>query len=101
MARSRIDLQHALLPLAKKVWFVRPPDNKMVYPCIIYRLSNPNVLRANNHAYVQIPRYNVIYISQEVDDNIIQQMLDLFPTCSFDREYESDGLFHYSFMIYY
>lgn len=101
MARSRLDLQHALSPLAKKVWYKRPPDNKMVYPCIIYRLSIPNILRANNHAYAQILGYNVIYIAQESDDDIIRQMMDQFPHCAFDREYESDGLFHYSFTIYY
>ena len=101
MARSRLDLQRELRTLAPKVWYVRPPDNRMTYPCILYRPSKPQVLRADNRAYLHFPCYNVIYISQTANDEITAQMLEAFTHCDFDREYESDGLFHYSFTIYY
>ena len=101
MARSRLELQQELLELAPKAWYKRPPDNKMTYPCIVYRPSKPSVLRANNRAYQIFPCYNVIYICQQADDSITQAMLEKFTHCDFDREYESDGLYHYSFTIYY
>ena len=101
MARSRLDLQAALRQIAPKVWYQRPPDNKMTYPCIIYRMSEPIVLRANNKAYAHFPCYNVIYICQTPNDEIVPQMLAAFTHCAYDREYESDDLYHYSFTIYY
>lgn len=101
MARSRLDLQAELREIAPKVWYKRPADNKMTYPCIVYRMSNPEVFRANNHAYAIIPCYNVIYITQRPDDDIVRTMLEKFTHCGFDREYESDQLYHYSFTIYY
>lgn len=101
MGRSRIQLQDELRELAPKVWFRRPPDNRMSYPCILYRTSVPHVLRADNRAYRITPCYNVIYICSDPDEGIIRRMLEKFAHCAFDREYETDGLYHYSFTIYY
>lgn len=101
MALSRLRLQEALLQLAPKAWYKRPPDNRMTYPCFIYRLSNPDVKRADNKAYIYTPCYNVIYISQEPGDEIVRKMIENFEHCSFDREYQTDGLFHYSFVLYW
>lgn len=101
MAKDRLDLQQKLLTLAPKAWYRRPPDNKMVYPCFVYRMSRPAVRRADNHGYMVVPCYNVIYISQTPDDTIFRRMLETFEYCAADREYESDGLYHYSFTLYW
>lgn len=101
MARSRLELQAKLKEMAPKVWYRRPPDNRMTYPCIIYRYSRPEVWRANNQAYQIFDSYNVIYIAQEPDEAIVHRMLTEFRHCSFDREYESDNLYHYSFTLFY
>ena len=101
MARDRLTLQEELRTLASKAWFRRPPDNKMSYPCFLYRPSKAHTLRADNALYGYMHGYNVIYISKEPNENIEQQMLEKFEYCSFDREYESDGLYHYSFTLYY
>lgn len=97
----RLQLQAELRKITPKAWFKRPPDNKMTYPCIIYRVSRPNVLRANNRMYLKFQCWNVIYISQTPDVGIIRDMLEHFKYCDFDREYETDNLYHYSFTIYY
>ena len=101
MARERTELQQALLAIAPKAWFKRPPDNRMTYPCFIYRPSRPRVIRADNKAYTYYPCYNVIYISQNPDDGITRRMLETFEYCDTDREYEADGLYHYSFTLYW
>lgn len=101
MGRSRLELQKELLEIAPKAWYKRPPNNKMTYPCIIYRMSNPQELRADNRVYHHFPCYNVIYICTAPNDEIVETMLDRFAFCAFDREYESDELYHYSFTIYY
>ena len=52
MARDRTELQAKLLELAPKAWFKRPPDNRMSYPCFIYRPTTPSVQRADNRLYL-------------------------------------------------
>ena len=101
MAKDRLTLQAKLREFAPKVWYKRPPDNKMSYPCIVYRPSNPKILKADNRLYMYEPCYNVIYISQSENDAIQKQMLEAFEYCGIDRQYESDGLYHYSFTIYW
>lgn len=97
----RLQLQAALLKIAPKAWYLRPADNRMTYPCFLYRPSKPFVLHADNRAYAMRPCWNVIYISQEPSLSIIRQMMEAFEWLEFDREYESDNLFHYSFALYY
>lgn len=101
MAQDRLTLQETLLEMAPKAWYKRPPDNKMTYPCFLYRLSRPDVKHADNRVYAYKPCYNVIYISREPSDLVVRQMLERFEYCSFDREYQTDGLFHYSFVLYW
>ena len=48
-----------------------------------------------------MPCYNVIYISEIPDETIERRMLEHFEYCESDREYESDGLYHYSFTLYW
>lgn len=73
----------------------------MSYPCIIYRLSTPSVHRANNRLYMYKNGYNVIYITRDPSETIVREMLEKFEHCSFDREYQSDNLYHYSFKLYW
>ena len=101
MAKSQQSLQAELRELAPRAYFKRLPDNRQCYPCFLYRLSSADVKRADNRAYVITPCYNVIYISQEPSEIIQTEMLEKFCHCSFDREYQADGLYHYSFTLYY
>ena len=101
MARDRLTLQAELRKFAPRVWYKRPPDNKMSYPCIVYRMSNPQTRRADNRVYMYTPCYNVVYMSDGPDDAIGKAMLEHFEHCAFDREYETDGLYHYSFVLYW
>ena len=101
MAKDRLSLQDELRGFASKVWYKRPPDNRMVYPCILYRPSNPQTLHADNRLYMFMSCYNVIYISEEPNDTIDRAMLEHFKYCSVDRQYEADGLYHYSYVLYW
>lgn len=101
MARTQRDLQAALRTLAPKAWLRRPPEHQMTYPCFVYRPSRSRLLWADDKAYLRFPCWNVIYITQEANSDIEARMLETFEYCSMDREYESDGLYHYSFTLYY
>ena len=98
--RQRL-LQKRLTSMGCKAWFQRPPDNKMSYPCFLYRPSRPFVKNANDKPYIYIPCWNVIYISKEPDLGIVRRMLEEFSNCGCDREYENDNLYHYSFTLYF
>lgn len=59
------------------------------------------IKRADNRPYAYFPCFNVIYFSADPDDNITRRMLERFEYCDFDREYQSDGIYHYSFTLYW
>lgn len=101
MARSQTELQARLRGIAPKAWLVRPPDNQMTYPCFIYRRSKSKVRYADNKPWLRWPCWNVIYITDCPKDDIEAIMLNTFDYCAMDREYQSDGLWHYSFTIYF
>ena len=98
---GRLQLQQELREIAPNAWYQKPPTNKMTYPCFVYKAIEPNVVRADNYAYLLMPGYEVLYISQTENDSIWETMLRRFTYCSAGRKYVSDGLFHYPFTIYY
>ena len=97
----RLELQAKLTKLAPKAWYQKPPANQMTYPCFVYKAIQPKVVYANNHGYLTIPGYEVLYISQTEEDGIWQKMLEEFCYCSPGTKYVSDQLYHYPFTIYY
>lgn len=101
MGRSQTDLQAELLKLAPRAWLRRPPDNRISYPCFIYRPSKSMFLRADNRLWHRFPCWNIIYITQDPNSDIEVQMMEHFDYCAVDRIYESDDLYHYSFTLYY
>ena len=96
---GQLELQQKLLTLAPKAWYQKPPANKMTYPCFVYKAVEPIVKRADNKAYLLMPRYEVLYISQEEDDGIWERMNEAFEYCDFGVKYISDQLHHYPFTI--
>ena len=81
--------------------YYQPPENlKIVYPCIVYSLNTFLTRYANNNTYHRRRRYDLIYISREPDEEIVETLADL-PYCSMDKVYTSDNLYHYPYTIYY
>lgn len=82
--------------------YYQPPESiKLRYPCIIYSRDANYVARADNLAYRQKHRYNLIYITYDPDDPLVDEIERHFPMCRFDRFYAADSLNHYSFTLYY
>lgn len=98
---QRLALQAKLKELAPAAWYQKPPANKMSYPCFVYKSIEPKVVYANNRGYINIPGYEVLYITQSENDEIMGRMLEEFCYCSVGRKYVSDNLYHYPFTIYY
>ena len=99
---NRLDLHERLCEVlgSRNVYFQPPESVKLVYPAIVYELSNINNRYANDGVYIQADSYTVTYISKSPDDEIIRALSKL-PTCRFDRGFVSNNLYHKVFTLYY
>ena len=98
----RIELQGILTTLlgSSHVYFQPPESVKLVYPCIIYRLSNIDVTRADNTMYLGKKRYMITIVSRDPDYLLYEEILKL-PYSYFDRFYTADNLNHWVLELYY
>lgn len=101
MARSRLDFQRELRTHAQYAYYMRPQNNKMAYPCFVYKNVTPKQVKADNRNYLTIPCYDVLYISDTENEGIIEEMTSAFGHCMAGAPYIADDLFHYPFTIYY
>lgn len=82
--------------------YYRPPETvKMSYPCVVYDMDKPHILRANNRIYSFKNCYTVTFISTNTQWIDIETVLNAFEFSEFDRVYISDRLTHWVFRIYY
>ena len=68
------------------------------YPAIIYSLDEYNTMSANNKKYSVQKEYGVTLITKDPDSDLPDKLI-MLPTSRFDRNYESDGLYHSVFTI--
>jgi hypothetical protein len=98
----RLDL-HALLAAAlgsNNVYFQPPPDDKMIYPCIVYERSDVSTRFADNVPYQHDKRYKVTVIDRD-PDSLVPDVISQFRRCSFNRHYTADNLNHDVFDLYF
>lgn len=99
----RIELHEKLCDIlgSRYVYFQPPESVKLHYPCIIYSLSNMNLVRADNKLYLHKNRYMVMVVDEDPDSTIHEDILEGFQYCSFDRAYTADNLNHRVLTLYY
>jgi hypothetical protein len=99
---KRVELHKKLVEaLGSNYVYFQPPESvKLVYPAIVYDLSNVRKVRTNNGVYLFHDCYTVIHIYDDVEMNMTHQMMETFQYCGFDRQYISDGLYHDVYTIY-
>lgn len=85
----------------KKAYFQPGRSTKLVYPCIIYNISDIDVDRADDRAYQQRTRYSVEVIDPDPDSDIPHRLVQAFRMCSYDRFYTADNLNHHVYTIYF
>lgn len=101
MKSRRHELHDKLKTVCNTVYFQPPRSESMKYPCIRYELAGIPTARADNKVYLNWKRYTVTYITENPDDEVVAQLLELLPHVSFDRQYKSGNLYHNVFEIYY
>lgn len=99
---SRLELQSKLEELLgiRNVYYQPPESIKINYPAIVYERDNIRTNTANNKTYIVSPRYSIKVIDRKPDNEVIRKLLEL-PTCTFDRGFKSDNLYHDILTLYY
>lgn len=100
---TRIDLHEELCSLlgSRNVYFQPPENTKLVYPCIVYKLTTIESRYANNNHYTNKKLYEVSLITKNPDSDTVEIILNNFIHCSVNRMYIFDNLYHYVYHIYY
>jgi hypothetical protein len=83
-----------------EVYFQPPSSVKMVYPCIIYERSDIRAKFADNEQYILDKEYTITVITKD-PDSIIPDKVAKLQKCQMDRHFESEGLNHDVFIIYF
>ena len=97
------DLRTELIQITgiKNVYYQPPSNVKMSYTCIRFKLESVDEMYASNRLYRTMVKYQIIYITNKVNDDIITLLPSELRYCTFDRQYSSDNLYHYVFEVFY
>lgn len=100
---SRLELQEKLTDLIGNgnVYFQPPESVKIKYPCFVYKRTRPYNANADNQSYLFMYGYNILYIDRDPDNDMTERMLKSFKRIEAGSAYTADGLYHYSFELYF
>lgn len=100
---SRLELHEELCELlgTRNVYFQPPESQKLQYDCIVYKLNDISNDFANNKTYYYKKRYEVILITRNADNLMVDAIIKHFPYCIFNRSFITDNLYHHIFYLYY
>lgn len=99
---TRIELHTVLCNIlgTTHVYFQPPETIKLVYPCIIYELSNVQTNYADNKPYTKYRKYTVTLIDKRPESPIADDIGQL-PMSKWNRHFTSDNLHHFVFDLYF
>lgn len=82
--------------------FFQPPESiKMTYPCFVYSLQRPDIIRADNLIYRRVRSYSLTYLTRDPDDSLIDGIEDHFKHCRLTHTNRVNGLNQYHYDLYY
>lgn len=82
------------------LYYQKPENIKLQFPCLIYKRINEDADYANNKIYRDASQWELILIDRAPDSDYIDK-LKTIEYCRFSREYVSDNLYHSVYTIYY
>ncbi len=99
---NRLDLQFLLESLlgSRNVYFQPPESVKINYPAIVYGLDDIQNVHADDGVYLSQRRYWIVLTDKNPDSEFVDRIVRL-PTCRFDRQYPSENLNNWRFLLYY
>lgn len=98
----RLELSAIFHSLTDNVYFQEPENIQMVYPCILYKISDEDTRHANNRPYSSQDEYEVTIMDYDPDSELRKAFRALrLSGVSFDRVMRVDGLNHFYYSLYY
>lgn len=99
---TRLEFQSALEQFlgSRNVYFNPPEGLKLNYPAIVYKIDPVATRSADNGNYFLQPGYFVTLIMEKTDESKWIELLQVFPKSRFSRHFTSDGMHHYTYIIY-
>lgn len=94
MAKDRLSLHNKLLSITPKVYFQPPATIVLEYPCIIYKLDDVELTRANNLVYGKTKKYLVTVVDRNPDTILYEKILEL-PYSELVSSFTKDNLNQY------
>ena len=83
------------------VYFNPPESISLVYPCLIYTLSNKLVNSADDKMYKKMDRYELTYIHIDPDDLFVDSLLSNFNYIKFDRQAIVKNVYNDYLILYF
>lgn len=103
--KTREELHQILCEdLGSEYCYFSPPSNvNIVYPCIVYEMDGSTTLHADNKRYFHRKRYKLTVIDECEDSKIpgILFMDERLVYLEEERQYIADGLYHFSYTLYF
>ena len=98
----RLVLHNQLKQITPNCYYTPLEQFKMVYPCIVYTETSPDVHYANNQRYLINSAYTVTVISRNsVEASELQDaVVDAFMYCKVQTSFVLDNLYHKVLYIY-
>lgn len=102
MEKDRLKLHEILCEIlgSRNCYFSPPSDLEMRYPCIRYEMINTDAIFADNLHFLNLNRYTITLIDEDPDSKFRNEVLAL-PYCTSDRNFASDGLYHFVFTLFF
>lgn len=97
---TRLALHELLLLMTAHVYFQKPSNINMEYPCIIYEQDDEVVQYADNVPYLRTTRWQLTVVDPD-PDGILRVMVASLPKCAFDRRFAADDLHHTIYNLFF
>jgi len=99
----RLQLHEELCTIlgSRNVYFQPSGTVKMKYPCIRYSRDRGMHIRADNKTYIYRQAYQIMYISTDPDNEVVDKLIEHFSEISYNRSYVADNLNHDVLVLYY
>ena len=83
----------------KRIWFNPSPNDKLIYPCIVYTRQSDTSRYGDNERHIRSITYQVTVIDRDSDSEIVDAILDNITYSRLSDEMVVDGLYHFIITI--
>lgn len=98
---TRLELQNLLEGFVPNVYYQAPPNNIMIYPCIVYKRDDRIRNYGNNQIYIKKQGYQLTLIERNPDSTVGDYIEEYFEYCAITQNYVVDNLYHTTLNLYF